>query len=223
MRSPPLALLMVGLFVLAPLSGCFGGDEGVVHLTDELSFTPNVLDGGEFQGVTLQADADMAVFIPYLILNEVSGYVQNSTVVDLKAGQSIQLSLLAPPRTDTAVILVGEYGRSEWPIRDLNESWRTWVQRDGHEFADGNGISKVVGENGSISQITNSSNNGGSVDIILLKIHRQASKIWNDDLGQYIEQDGGRFANGLVNGMATYNYLDFLTDQSPAPLDLADG
>jgi len=223
MRSPPLALLMVGLFILAPLSGCFGGGEGVVHLTDDLSFTPNVLDGGEFQGVTLQADADMAVFIPYLILNEVSGYVQNSTVIDLKAGQSIQLSLLAPPRTDTAVILVGEYGRSEWPIRDLNESWRTWVQRDGHEFADGNGISKVVGENGSISQITNSSNNGGSVDIMLLKIHRQAIKIWNDDLGQYIEQDGGRFANGLVNGMATYNYLDFLTDQSPAPLDLADG
>ena len=35
------------------------------------------------------------------MMNEDTGFVQNSTVVDLKAGESVLLTVLAPPRTDT--------------------------------------------------------------------------------------------------------------------------
>ena len=86
-----------------------------------------------FQGVTITADADMAVFVPYLMLNSDTGFVQNSTVVDMKAGETVMLTMLAPPRTDTAVVMLGEYGRENWPIRSIEESWRTWIQRDGNE------------------------------------------------------------------------------------------
>ena len=50
------------------------------------------------------------------MLNPENGFVQNSTVVDVKAGKSVQLTVLAPPRTDTAVVLIGEYGRENWPL-----------------------------------------------------------------------------------------------------------
>ena len=102
MRSAPVSLLLAGLFLLAPLAGCFGVDDEIGPLSGQLQVTPEVWTGGGFQGVTLVAEADLAAFIPYLIINPSSGYVQNSTVIDLKAGEMIQITLLAPPRTDTA-------------------------------------------------------------------------------------------------------------------------
>jgi hypothetical protein len=81
--------------------------------------------------VTVTADADLSAFVPYLILNPESGFVQNSTVVDLRAGESVLLTVLAPPRTDTAIVLLGDYGRENWPIRSIDESWWTWYQCNG--------------------------------------------------------------------------------------------
>ena len=74
------------------------------------SHPPKVWIGGEFQAITIAAKSDISVFIPYLILNPENGFIQNSTVVDIKSGKSVQLTVLAPPRTDTAVVLIGEYG-----------------------------------------------------------------------------------------------------------------
>ena len=78
-----------------------------------------------------------------LILNPENGFIQNSTVVDIKAGKSVQLTVLSPPRTDTAVILVGEYGREDWPIRELTESWRVWFARSGFSSEDNQGIMRI--------------------------------------------------------------------------------
>ena len=223
MRSAPTSFLLVGLFLLAPLAGCFGADSEASPLSDQLQVTPAVWTGGVFQGVTLAAKTDLAAFIPYLIINDASGYVQNSTVVDLKAGQSIQITVLAPPRTDTAVVLVGEYGRQEWPIRDLNESWRTWIDMGGHDYADGNGILRLASENSSLDQVTNASKAGGPAGIIRLDIVRPVVSGWCEECGGFVADNGGRFATGLVNGMTTYNYLNLLTDESTDVLDLADG
>ncbi|MGB0488915.1 MAG: hypothetical protein ACPGMU_06815, partial [Candidatus Poseidoniaceae archaeon] len=131
------------LFCLAPLSGCFGEDVDTSVSEGDVTITPKVLSGGVFQGVTISAESDLSAFIPYLIMNPENGFVQNSTVVDLKAGESIQLNVLAPPRTDTAVVLIGEFGRENWPIRSLEESWRTWYARDGFESGDNQGIVRV--------------------------------------------------------------------------------
>ena len=114
------ACFLVLLMLLTPLSGCFGQqDGGELNSLNDVVVTPAVLTGGVFQGVTITADVDLAVYVPYLIQNPDNGFVQNSTVVDLRAGESVLLSVLAPPRTDTAVVLVGDYGRGECPIRTV--------------------------------------------------------------------------------------------------------
>ena len=129
-RGPKRALFLVLVMFSAAFSGCFGETEQVgINSEKDVVITPQTLSGGVFQGVTITAKADLSAYIPYLILNEENGFVQNSTVVDLKSGESIQLNILAPPRTDTAVILLGEYGRDLWPIRTIDESWKTWFDR----------------------------------------------------------------------------------------------
>ena len=103
------AFFLISLMLLTPLSGCFGQqDGGGLESTDDVVITPPVLTGGVFQGVTIASEVDLAVFIPYLMLNSDTGFVQNSTVIDLEAGESIMLTLLATPRTDTAVCMLGE-------------------------------------------------------------------------------------------------------------------
>ena len=113
---------------LAPLSGCFGEEDGRGPPgMNDVVITPEVLTGGVFQGMTISAEEDVSVFIPYLIKDTSSGFVFNSTVVDLRQGDSVQLNVLAPPRTDSAFIFIGEFGRDNWPIREINESWATWI------------------------------------------------------------------------------------------------
>ena len=116
-----IALLLVLLMVSAPLSGCFGEEEAEASASS-LSVTPEVLEAGVFQQVELTAKAGMAVFVPYLLIDPATGFVQNSTVLDIPAGESVTLEVLAPPRIGTMVLMVGTEGRDHWPVRDSNES-----------------------------------------------------------------------------------------------------
>lgn len=216
MQRPLTAGFLALLFCLAPLSGCFG-EEGVASLSDEdVVVTPSILTGGVFQGVTITAESDLSAFIPYLILNQDTGFVQNSTVVDIEAGESVLLNVLAPPRTDTAVVLIGDYERDDWPIRSLEESWRTWYNRGGQSADDNQGISRVQGVDGGLDTVMPSSSNGGDVLAIKLEIERPYKPA-------YSEADGGRHSTGVVDGRTTFNYLSYISDESPDPTDLADG
>ncbi|MDA9964086.1 M20/M25/M40 family metallo-hydrolase [bacterium] len=207
-----MALMLI--MVMAPLSGCFGENESGGGVTiDDAAITPQVMTAGVFQGVTITAEQDLSAFVPYLIKDDMTGYVVNSTVVDLRAGEQVQLSMLAPPRADTGVILLGSYGRDNWPIRDANESWATWYAEDGHKTADGGAIERIPGENQSLNA---SMETGGSVAAYPLSFVRGTAPAYSSD-------EGGRHSTGLVNGRTTYNYLHHLTDETPDPLDLADG
>ncbi|MDP7531290.1 MAG: hypothetical protein QF591_00975, partial [Candidatus Thalassarchaeum sp.] len=88
-----IALLMVAVMVSAPLSGCFGEEEAEASAAS-LSVTPEVLEAGVFQQVELSAKAGMAVFVPYLVIDPSTGFVQNSTVVDISSGGSVTLEVL---------------------------------------------------------------------------------------------------------------------------------
>ena len=211
------ALTLVLIMVMAPLAGCFGenGDEGIVKSGD-VTITPVTMVGGVFQGLTISADEDFSAFIPYLIKNQESGFIQNSTVLDLRAGDSVLLNILAPPRTDTAVILLGEYGREEWPIRSIDESWRTWYDRSGFEAEDGDGIMRVDGENGTLDTVMSSNNSGGEVLAIRIAVERPMA-------AAYSEADGGRHSTGLVDGLNVFNYISHITDETADPTDAADG
>ena len=214
MQRPLTAGLLVLLFCLAPLSGCFGDDGDDSLKSGDVVVTPAVLMGGTFQGMTVAADADMSVYVPYLIMNPETGFVQNSTIVDLEAGDSVLLTVLAPPRTDTALVMVGEFGRENWPIRDLEESWRSWYARDGHEKDDNQGIVRVSGD--PLDTVAASDENGGAVLVITIPIERPMA-------AAYDESQGGRHSTGVVNGRTTYNYLSMFTDETTDPTDLSDG
>jgi len=211
------ALTLVLIMVMAPLAGCFGENDGGAGVeSGDVVITPAILNGGVFQGLTVSADEDLSAYIPYLIQNKDTGFVQNSTVVDLRAGESVLLSVLAPPRTDTAVVLLGDYGRENWPIRFIDESWRTWYERDGFEATDSPGIMRESGVNGTLDTVLHSNNSGGKVAVIRIPVERPMA-------AAYSEADGGRHSTGVVDGRTTFNYLSMLSDETSDPTDAADG
>ena len=211
------ALTLVLIMMMAPLAGCFGENDGGAGVeSGDVTITPAILNGGVFQGLTVSADEDLSAYIPYLIQNKDTGYVQNSTVVDLRAGESVLLSVLAPPRTDTAVVLLGDYGRENWLIRFVDESWRTWYERDGFEATDSPGIMRESGVNGTLDTVLHSNNSGGKVVVIRIPVERPMA-------AAYSEADGGRHSTGVVDGRTTFNYLSMLSDETSDPTDAADG
>ena len=197
------------------MSGCFGEEVDNIVSEGDVVITPSVWIGGEFQAITISAESDLSAYVPYLLLNPENGFIQNSTVVDLKAGDSTQIIVLAPPRTDTAVVLIGEYGRDEWPIRDLTESWKSWFARDGFKETNSQGITRIS-SNTSIDAVAPSSSNGGKVIAIRLGIERPFA-------AAYDESEGGRHSMGLVDGRTVLNYINVMSDETPDPLDPADG
>ena len=216
-RRHTRAMLLVLVFISASFSGCFGENEvDGVSSANDVVVTPAILSGGVFQGLTIAAEKDLSAFIPYLIKNDDTGYVQNSTVVDLEAGESILLNVLAPPRTDTVVVLIGDYGRENWPIRFVDESWKTWYVRNGYDLDDNPGIKRIEGVNGSIDTITYSNESDGPVIATTIPVKR-------DMAAAYSEADGGRHSMGVVDGRTTFNYLNMLSDESADPSDAADG
>ena len=216
-RDGVRAFGLVCIMLLAPLSGCFGEGKNDASIGQgDVTITPEVLIGGVFQGVTISADRALSAFIPYLIMNEDTGFVQNSTVVDLKAGESVLLTVLAPPRTDTAVVLLGDYQRENWPIRNLNESWKTWLERGGFDDKNSQSISVVDGINGSLTTVQSSSINGGGVTAVVLSVERLQAP-------GFSEAEGGRHTTGLVDGRTVFNYINVMSDETPDPTDAADG
>lgn len=216
-RDARRALGLVCIMMLAPLAGCFGetGEDSRVG-TGDVTITPETLIGGVFQGLTIAADRDLSAYIPYLILNTDTQFVQNSTVIDLKAGESVLLTVLAPPRTDTAVVLLGEYGRESWPIRSIDESWKTWWERGGFEAESGQGVSRVAGMNNSIDTVNTTVSNGGAATPVLLTIERPQAP-------GFAESEGGRHSTGLVDGRTVFNYINVMSDETLDPTDAADG
>ena len=216
-RDARRAFGLVCIMMLAPLSGCFGeGDNDASIGQGDVTITPEVLIGGVFQGLTISADRELSAFVPYLILNEDTGFVQNSTIVDLKAGESVLLTVLAPPRTDTAVVLLGDYQRENWPIRNLNESWKTWLERGGFDGRNAQGITSIDGLNGSLNTVQSSSINGGGVTAVVLSVERPQAP-------GFSEAEGGRHTTGLVDGRTVFNYINVMSDETPDPTDAADG
>ena len=211
------AFFLVALMLLTPLSGCFGEpDSNGPGSADDVVITPAVLTGGVFQGMTVAAQTDLSVYVPYLILNPDNGFVQNSTVVDLKAGESVLLNVLAPPRTDTAVIMIGDYGRENWPVRTIDESWRTWYQREGYDQTDNPGTVRIAAENGTLDTVQPSNATGGVVIAQRVPIERPMA-------AAYSEADGGRHSTGVVDGLNVFNYISHMSDETADVTDAADG
>jgi len=199
------------------LQGCFGGDDGDKIGPDDLDVGLEMMTGGVFQGLSLNAKEDLSVYIPYLIMDPITNFVQNSTVVDIRKGGTMQISVLAPPRMDTAYLFLGEYGRQNWPIRDSSESWYEWVSQDGHKNTGESAIIRVPAmDNSTYDTINSSVQSGGDVAYLALSVIRPT-------VAAYSKEQGALYSTGIVDGRSVYNTLASITDTSLDLLDLADG
>ena len=86
---------MVLILLLTPISGCFGGDDSRVDAGD-LRVDVESMSAGFFQNLELTASSKMSVYLPFLIKEPASGFVQNSTVVDIDSGDTMAIEVLIP-------------------------------------------------------------------------------------------------------------------------------
>ena len=194
---------MIMLMLLSSVSGCFwrGGDAAG---PEDLTLSAEGISAGFFQDVGFEAKASISVFIPYLIMDPSTLFVQNSTVLDLSRGERLTVSILAPPRTETMLFMIGESGRQNWPIRNQEESWVSWLSRSGERGEAGNGITRVAhGLNSTYDSVNHSSETGGAVGIRTFDIQRGM------DLGLEV---GGAHSTGIIHGRTVYDRLYEITD-----------
>lgn len=202
------AVLMVTIMFVAPLSGCFGEEVDSSSLgQDSLNVYPSTIPAGEWVVITLRADADMSVFVPYFIQDPGSLRAQNGTVFDLKRGDSISMNALFPPRNSDVVFLISDYGREDWPIRGPDVSWDSWASgaTDGESS-----ISAVENQDsgGEWRWIIPGNNSGGDVSIKYIETIRNERSDLSD-------ADGVAASDGWVNGRDVYEWVEFITDDTP--------
>ncbi len=206
------ATFLTLLVMSASLSGCFGDDEDEA-LTEGDLLISGALVAGDWSTVTLFAQRDMSVYIPYFVMDPSSKRAQNGTVLDLQGGASQEVTWLLPPRNSQALLLLGGFGRTDWPVRAANESWNEWRESP----TDSGAVTAIEnGENGTWRWLTSHSSDGGeAISKILYPERPQRS-----DLS--VEQ-GNDASDGWVDGRSVYEWVKYITDETPDPLDPADG
>lgn len=207
------ALLLTLLFATSMFAGCFGSNDDAMPISEDLDVGVQTMFGGIFQNVKFTSKTDLAVFIPYLIQNPDSGFIQNSTVLDLKSKESVEISILAPPRADSAAFLIGEYGRENWPVREANISWATWLDLNGYKSTNNGGVMRNTTHNSTFDSIIPSDENGGIVAYQVIGVSRPIAP-------GYGVEAGGEYATGIMNGRNVYNRLHEITDPTPDPTDI---
>ena len=207
--------LLVLLMFTAPFAGCMG-ENNSEGLLDEgaLSVSPDVIPGGEWTTIMLSASKDMSVFIPYFVQDPGSMRAQNGTVFDLVKDESVSVSVLFPPRNTDVVLLIGDYGRVEWPIRAAGESW---MDLDADRTS-GSAVMTSPNEDvgGLWSWLIPSDVSGGEVTVKKLVTVREQRADLTD-------ADGVGASGGWVNGRDVYEWVDFITDDTPCATCGPDG
>ena len=211
------SVAIVFMFLMPALAGCLE-NEGTDRISaDDIAVNPGTMVAGEFQPLVITAKKDLSVFIPNLVIDPVSNYVQNGTVLDMRIGETQQLISLAPPRIDSTFVFLSGYGTVNWPIRNSNESWDQWVNRNGMK-EDGMAVTRVAPSEGtSLDSLNLTKNKGATVVPIRISVDRPISAAYSID-------EGGLFSTGFVDGRTVYNNIARITDDSlGAPPDFATG
>ena len=215
MRAPSQAVGLVLLMMFASLSGCFGESQNdEVGATSLIVSNSDTLKAGMWQVMTLEATDDLAVFIPYFIQDPGSMRAQNGTVLDIISGEKVTVNILLPPRNEEVFFFLGEINRVNWPIRQANESWSTWLEGDGS----GTAVEAVPNQdlNGQWPWLIAGTETGGKV----IPYPMKAERPFRADL----DQDSGVGASdGWVNGRDVYEWVDFIADDTPCATCGPDG
>ena len=122
-RAACLALVIIA----TSLTGCFSPEENPKLISaDDLTISPEVLIGAQFQTVEVTASSTMSVHVPYLVMDEESGFIVNGTTLDFDGAGTASVEMLAPSNLNSTHFLLGELGRDTWPLRATNQSWTEW-------------------------------------------------------------------------------------------------
>ena len=190
------------LLLFPAISGCV---EDSVDNPLELDFSVDFLVGGEVQNLRILSSERMSVLVPYLVYNPGTGYFQNGTILDFNddyASHTIQI--LVPPSSEECIFLLSEYGREEWPVRKTNESWREWVDRDGHLLGLENNIgAKLKSTNSTFSSIQRSNITTGAVEYQFLDVLRPIRE------GSTVEE-GSLHGAGIVDGLTVFEMMEII-------------
>ena len=214
MGTNRLAVFLSTVMLLPVLSGCFGEDvPSELSASDLVILEEDNLLAGSWQKVTLSAKADLSVYIPYFVVDPGSKRAQNGTVLDIKAGDFEIVEWLLPPRNFEVILMVGEYQRKHWPIRSANESWSNWL--DG-KSSQGGITTTQNQDNGTWDWLISSSEDGGPVEIKRMS----TTRLQRSDLSI---EDGKEASEGWVDGRSVYEWVDFITDDTPCATCGPDG
>ena len=211
-----LSVSIIALFLVLPIAGCLDNQTEVKISANDIIISPKVMIAGEFQPLVISAKKEISVFIPNLVIDPVSNYVQNGTVLDMKAGETKQLISLAPPRINSAFVFLAEYGNSNWPIRSPSENWESWVDRGGFNDKEWSVTKVDPVEGASLHTVNRTLDKGANVVPVEISVERDISAAYSID-------EGGLFSTGFVDGRTVYNNIYRITDDTPDLLDPADG
>ena len=202
------AIALAFLFLMPAIAGCLEDEKTDSLSMNDIVISPETMIAGEFQPLVITAKRDMSVFIPHLVIDPLSNYVQNGTVLDMKTGETTQLISLAPPRIDSAFVFLAKYGTEIWPIRNSNESWEQWVNRNGMKD-EGMSVSRIEPTEGNSLYTLNSTKERASNSVpVRITVERQISAAYSID-------EGGLFSTGFVDGRTVYNNIYRITDDTP--------
>ena len=202
------AITLAFLFLMPTIAGCLEDEKSDSLSMNDIVISPETMTAGEFQPLVITAKKDISVFIPNLVIDPLSNYVQNGTVLDMKTGETTQLISLAPPRINSAFVFLAKYGTEIWPIRNSNESWEQWVNRNGMK-EEGMYVSRIEPTEGSSLYTLNSTKERASSSVpVRITVERQISAAYSID-------EGGLFSTGFVDGRTVYNNIYRITDDTP--------
>ena len=220
-RSTTHATLLVLMMFSASLAGCFGEDNSSQNLTQsDLEVSPSVWTAGEWMVVSFTAKSDLSLFIPHFLKDSSTNYLQNGTIIQMLNGETVDIDILPSARLSNATLFIAEAGVDVFPIHAANESWGTWLARGGAsgKLMSGAIIQSANTEGGvfSYTQPTNDSGDVGSVVSIRIPMNRAVDSSFEVNQGQ-------AHTKGWVDGRAVYDWVYSITDETPDPLDPADG
>ena len=206
------------LFLMPAIAGCLEDNDVEPISVNDIVVNPITMVGGEFQPFVISAKRDISIFIPHMVIDPASNYVQNGTIVDMKTGETKQLTILAPPRIDSAFIFLSKYGTNIWPVRNPSESWEQWVNRNGMSN-ENLAVERIEpNEGSSLYSLNLTKQNADSSIPFRIDIKREVSVAYNAD-------EGGLFSTGFVDGRTVYNSIARMSDETFDPIspDLAVG
>lgn len=209
-----VAMFLAMIMISGPLSGCMSPNNEDLDENSLVIEVP-VVEGGSFQNINLKATEKLSIFIPYLIMDQETGFIQNSTVIDMNKGQIMEISILVPPRIDKIIFMIGEINRQFWPIRNQEESWSNWLLIKDNIKEERNGIVRVDALDNTTYDTVEPSNYIGDSPVFIKTVNVERVQL----LGV---SEGGLHSSGIVNGRIVYDRLYEITDPTDS-FDIIDG